>query len=135
MITRYESSKFRNGIRVAFCAALGVSALASAPRSIAQDNFDGRITISVIDMDLRMIVTLLSNFSGANIVISDQLPKVGVTFEADSVPVRVLLNDVLRCAGAEMVQPSSSVIEIRPAAETGLRECRDIEITERPTTA
>lgn len=131
MIARHRASKIRHGIGIALCAALGACALTSPPPPVIQAGTGDPITLNFVDLDLRAVLQLLAEFSGSNIVVSDQIPQANVTMSARSVPWDEVLARLVSCVGAELGPNSGNVIVIRPSAD-GPGRCDDIEISGRP---
>lgn len=128
MIARHRASKMRAGIGILLCVALGACALTSPP-PVSVDT-DQRITLKMVDLPLRNLLTLLAEFSGSNIVISADVPDINVTMSADNAPWDEVLEQVASCVGAELDLSTTNLILIGPVADGDVvGNCGDIEIS------
>ena len=132
MLTRHRVSRFRNAMGLALCASLAACTLTGPAPEVVQDSEEERITLNFANLELRAIFKLLAEFSNTNIVVSTELPNVGVTMSARDVPWDEVLTTLVHCVGAEMGQ-DGNVIVIRPAAEAAAADrCSDIVLSGRP---
>ena len=132
MLARHRSSRLRNVIGLALCAALGACALTSPAPEIARESDEKRITINFAYIELRAILQLLAEFSDSNIVVSDQVRNVDVTMRVENAPWDEVLEELVHCVGAEASR-NGNVIVIRPAASpANPNECGDIRVSGQP---